>query len=86
MQIVGLIVDVDSTNSKTYASAEKILNASGVTFRNILVTEEMLPLLYTLIGVPTTFFIDREGHEVHDAVPGAYVESYRQVVEEYLNR
>ena len=42
-------------------------------------------IIYELIGVPTTIFVDKEGNIVGDPIVGADVDGYKAFVEEYMN-
>lgn len=84
VQLVGLIVDVASPSDKTYAKAQKILDKSGAKFTNILMDASLAPLTSGIVGTPTTLFIDKNGNQVHEGIPGANVGAYKQAVEEIL--
>lgn len=83
VQLIGVISDV-SVGGNT-DTARGILEETGVEFVNLLTSEGLYPLLNMSQYVPTTYFVDREGKMVGDAIVGANVEGYKQFVEDYLN-
>ena len=42
-------------------------------------------MISEMIGVPTTYFVDREGNLVGNSIRGANVSGYKKYVEEYMN-
>lgn len=86
VQIIGLVSDVygpeDTFNMET---ARQIAETTGADFPHLI----PYPGLETLLGisqyVPTTVFVDREGKIVGEPVVGAYVQKYKQFVEDYLS-
>ncbi|MDO4313479.1 MAG: TlpA disulfide reductase family protein [Eubacteriales bacterium] len=85
VQIIGIIVDVSSQDSDEYAAALQIVEKTGVTYQNLLPTEEFDDIIGELVGVPTTFFVDRDGAIVGEPIIGANVEGYKQYVEDYFD-
>lgn len=84
VQLVGLILDVTGPDSRSFESAKIILDKSGVTFVNLLYNDTLQELVYSIIGTPTTFFLDGNGRSVAEPVIGAYVEEYKRRVTEIL--
>lgn len=85
VQIIGILVDVASADAEEYELARQIVEKTGVTFTNLAVTDGMRGITDELIGVPTTFFVDKEGNFVGEEIVGTDVEGYKQFVEEYLD-
>lgn len=85
VQIIGILVDVASADAEEYELARQIVEKTGVTFTNLAVTDEMRGITDELIGVPTTFFVDKEGNFAGEEIVGTDVEGYKQFVEEYLD-
>lgn len=85
VQIVGVIVDVDSAESDEYASAQQIAEQTGVKYTNLMAAEGLYDIISELVGVPTTFLVDKDGNIVGDAIVGTDIEGYKQAVEDYLN-
>ncbi len=84
VQLVGLIIDVYADTDRTYATAQKIISRAGVEYVNLLNHSSFAPLLAGVVGVPTTMFFDENGQQVHEPVVGAYVVTYKAIVEAYL--
>lgn len=85
VQLIGIVVDAASEDSDEYAAAQLIVDETGVKYENLVVTEGLEDIIGELIGVPTTFFVDRDGNIVGDPIVGANINGYKQAVEEYLN-
>ena len=85
VQIIGIVVDVESEDSEEYSSAQQIVDATGVTYQNLVAAGEFDEMISEMIGVPTTYFVDREGNLVGNSIIGANVSGYKKYVEEYMN-
>lgn len=85
VQMLGVIVDAESTDSEEYKTAQQIIEKTGVTYENVIAAGAFDQFVNKMAGVPTTVFIDKEGKVIGEAVVGAKVEEYKQRVEEYLN-
>lgn len=87
VQIVGLIADITSTeDTELIETANTIVSETGVEFVNIIPTDDFTELLLSVTGVPTTFFVDKEGNIVGEPIIGANVEGYKSFVTEYLGQ
>ena len=85
VQIIGLVADITGeTDSKQIDTAKTILEKTDANFQNIIPNADFSPLLSTVVGVPTTYFINREGKIVGKPIVGAQVSKYKTFVEEYL--
>ena len=85
VQIIGLVADiVGETDSKQIDTAKTILEKTDANFQNIIPNADFSPLLSTVVGVPTTYFINREGKIVGKPIVGAQVSKYKAFVEDYL--
>jgi thiol-disulfide isomerase/thioredoxin len=86
VQIVGLITDIDGdSDTKHHDLAVKIVSKANAEFTHIIGNEDFKELLSGVVGVPTTFFVDKEGNIVGEPIVGADVDGYKKIVEEYLN-
>lgn len=85
VQVIGLVNDVHSSSDKTFARAEKILSKSKAAFVNLMKNDSLLPLTDSMIGTPTTYFLDRNGDIYADPVMGANIDLYKQVVDSFLH-
>lgn len=85
VQIIGLVADVAGKEDKEHIElANMILEKTNARFTNIIPNNDFAELLSGVVGVPTTFFINREGKIVGKPIVGAQVPKYKSFVEEYL--
>ncbi|RDU23864.1 TlpA family protein disulfide reductase [Anaerosacchariphilus polymeriproducens] len=88
VQIVGLVADIDEENDKEYQEkkelAEKIVTKANADFVQLIGNKDLKGFLSGIVGVPTTFFVDKEGNIVGEPIVGADVEGYKKFVEDYL--
>lgn len=85
VQLIGLVLDVPVGNAEAIETAQMICEATGVTYTNLLLSEDLYEFANGIIFTPTTIFVDGNGSIVGEPVTGAYVESYKAFVEEYFN-
>lgn len=86
VQIVGLIVDIEGDeDTEHHDLAVEITEKAGADFVQIIANSDFGWALGGITGVPTTFFVDKEGCIVGNAVIGADVDRYKEVVEGYLD-
>ncbi len=85
VQLIGIVCDVTEEGEDTLELAKTILEEADADFPCLAVSEDLSWLLYSVQGVPTTFFVDGEGRIVGRAILGAYVDQYQARVEELLN-
>lgn len=85
VQIIGIISDVQSEDSEEYALAKEIADKTGVTYVNLAATKEFNGILQKIVGVPTTYFVDKSGKFVGNPIVGADVAGYKNFVEGYLD-
>ena len=77
-QLVGIVIDVSAGDADTQSEAKDILTKAKADFLQILPVREMIPYLETLIGVPTTIFVDAQGNIVGEPLVGSRSgEAYR---------
>ena len=73
----------DADSEEQIAKAAEILNERGVNYVNLVPfegMEEMLPMN----AYPTSYFVDETGTLVGEAVEGAYLERYPEVIDSIL--
>ena len=84
VQIIGLVADVAGKEDKEHIElANMILEKTNAQFTNIIPNNDFAELLSGVVGVPTTFFINKEGKIVGKPIVGAQVSKYKSFVEEY---
>ena len=86
VQLIGVVCDLASLeDTDTLDMALAICEATGADcYPSLVANESMMPILSTVVGVPTTFFVDGEGKLVGQPIVGANVPGCRAFVEEYL--
>ena len=89
VQILGLVSDVlnsDGTLSDSQVElAREIVEETGADYRHLLPSEDLFGLLAQIYGVPTTFFVDREGTQVGYAYVSAMTrEQFVEIIDAAL--
>lgn len=86
VQIVGLIVDISRTDDETHiAAAKQITEKADAKFVNLIGGNGAFnDLMASIVGVPTTIFVDRSGNIVGEIIVGADVERYKAFVNKYV--
>ena len=86
VQIVGLIVDISSTDNETQiAAAKQITEKADVGFVNLIGGNgDFDELIGSVVGVPTTIFVDKSGNIVGEIIVGADVDRYKSFVNKYV--
>ena len=85
VQLVGIVTDIGSEDSEEYAAAQQIVEKTEAGYQHLLPGNEFNDIIGQLVGVPTTFFVDKEGNIVGDPIVGADVTGYKKFVEEYFD-
>lgn len=86
VQIVGLIVDISSTDDETQiAAAKQITEKADAGFVNLIGGNGAFDeLIGSIVGVPTTIFVDKSGNIVGEIIVGADVDRYKSFVNKYV--
>ena len=86
VQIVGLIVDISSTDNETQiAAAKQITEKADVGFVNLIGGNgDFDELIGSIVGVPTTIFVDKSGNIIGEIIVGADVDRYKSFVNKYV--
>ena len=86
VQIVGLIVDISSTDDETQiAAAKQITEKADAGFVNLIGGNgDFDELIGSIVGVPTTIFVDKSGNIVGEIIVGADVDRYKSFVNKYV--
>ena len=82
--IIGICADT-TEGDETIANAKEILEDAGVTYTNIVATQEILDMMPQL-AMPSTYFVDSEGVVLTNPVKGADFEKYTERIEEALDK
>ncbi|MGI6433442.1 MAG: TlpA family protein disulfide reductase [Sphaerochaetaceae bacterium] len=92
VQVVGIIADVNGADQKalmeSVALAMHITQGSGVTFTNLLPSEDLYDrILKSVQAVPQTLFVDSAGTIIGDLHVGAKkVEEWEKIIASTLQR
>ena len=81
--VIGILED--GTDVMGLADALEILDQTGVTYTNLIPTEEMMQLLAANV-VPVSYFVDSEGKLVGEPIFGAQPDVYRATLEQLLSQ
>lgn len=74
VQFIGIVGDVDGPNdTKHLELAKTITDKAGVTYPNLIVSDDFKDLLFGIIGYPTTIFVDNAGNIIGDPIVGSDV-------------
>ena len=85
VQLVGIISDIRSPDeTEAVAEARNIIDGAGVTFINVLASDDLQVFLSGIQFVPTTFLVDGKGNIIGEPIIGADVKKYRKAVSDYL--
>ena len=82
-QLVGLCDDALGGDEAILNEAKQILEENGVTYTNIVQTEDLRQTLQ-LSAFPTTYFVDSEGKVLTLPVVGRDIDQYRARIDEAL--
>lgn len=81
-QMVGYIIDIDG--DKNLQTAKNIVSKANAEFTHIIANKEMSDFSSCFIGVPATFFVDKDGNILGEPIVGAKIEKYKATLEELL--
>ena len=86
VQIVGLVCDIESDDDETHKGlAKTIMEKANADFVQIIANNDLSSITNWVTGVPTTIFVDKDCNIIGEPIVGAYVEDYKEFVEDYLN-
>ncbi len=84
-QIIGVIIDVSADSDEdSLANGREILEKCGVTYENLLMSEDIMIVARNCQFIPTTFFFDSDGKQIGDTVIGASMLQYIRQLEKLL--
>ena len=85
VQLIGIIIDVDNKTKMNKDTALQIVNETGANYTHLLMSDDFMTFAEQLIGVPTTFFVDKNLNVVAEPIIGAYVSQYKITLNTILN-
>ncbi len=78
VNLVGILLDVYDGIDSNVKDANDILDDAGAGFTNIRTSDDLYGLVSNVQYIPSSFFVDREGHIVGGLLEGAgYNETYK---------
>ena len=84
VQIIGIVCDVPNMEAAEYKAAQEIVAENGIRYTNIIAAGKMADYMNNVAAVPTTLFVDSEGHFLHRPFVGADVGGYKSIVNSLL--
>ena len=84
INLVGIVVDVYDGTDSNVKEAEDILAEADADFLNLRTSEDLYDIAVQFQYVPSSFFVDREGHLIGEALDGAGFDDTMQVLNGYI--
>jgi len=91
-QIVGIVIDLTDYNGKIISSvladAETIIAGTGVSYKNIVPSRDMLTgFLRNIMAVPTTIFVDKDGNQLGELYMGSKSQKeWQKIIDELMKK
>ncbi len=85
VNLVGLICDVYDGIDSNVSDANDILGDAGAEFLNMRTSDDLYDVTGSIQYVPSSFFVDREGHIIGEIMDGANFEMTKERLAGYLN-
>lgn len=82
VQMVGYIIDIDG--DKNLQAAKNILSKAKADFTQIVANKDMSDFTKCFVGVPATFFVDKNGNILGEPIVGGTIDEYKSALKEYL--
>lgn len=87
MQIIGLVIDIMGEKSEISQEnldlANQIAEKADAGFTHLIANEDFTDFISTITGVPSTFFVDKDGKILGKWIEGADIDAYKERLEEY---
>lgn len=84
VNLVGLICDVYEGDETSVDDAHEILSDAGAEFTNLRMSESLYNLTSSLGFVPSSFFVDSEGHLIGEMLDGADFDMTMEQLDTYI--
>ncbi len=84
VNLVGLICDVYDGIDTNASDAEDILSDAGAKFLNLRTSDDLYDITSSYQYVPSSFFVDKEGHIIGKIMDGANFSETKAKLEGYL--
>ncbi len=86
VNLVGVICDVYDGIDSNVSDANSILKDAGAEFMNLRISNDLYDITKSLQYVPSSFFVDRNGHVIGEMMDGAGFEQTKSRLESYLSK
>ncbi len=84
VNLVGLITDVYDGIDSNVSDANRILKNAGAGFMNLRISDDLYAVTSYIQYLPSTFFVDREGHVVGGMMDGATIKETKKRLGSYI--
>ncbi len=84
VNLIGIVCDVYDGINNNVSDAHQILNNSNADFMNLRVSDDIYSVISNIQLVPTSFFVDRQGHMVGSMLEGESFEKTKEKMDSYL--
>lgn len=86
IQLIGIVSDINGENDTQHIElAQTIVQTASAEYTNLIPNDDLGELMSSIIGVPTTFFVDQTGAIVGEPIIGANVAGCKEFAENYLD-
>ncbi|SFC48475.1 TlpA family protein disulfide reductase [Butyrivibrio sp. YAB3001] len=84
VNLIGIVCDVYDGIDNNVSDANEILNDSGAAFINLRISDDIYSAIADIDVIPSSLFVDNEGHVIGEKLIGANFESTKKRLDEYL--
>ncbi|MCR5278177.1 MAG: TlpA family protein disulfide reductase [Lachnospiraceae bacterium] len=84
VNLIGIICDVYDGIDSNVSDARKILGDAGAEFMNLRTSDDVYDITSVFQYVPSSFFVDREGHVIGKMMDGASFSETKSRLDGYL--
>ncbi len=84
VNLLGMVSDVYDGIDMNRKAAKEIISDAGAEFDNLLISDSLYDVATDIQYVPSTFFVNREGHIVGALLEGAKLKNTKQELGKYI--
>ena len=84
VNLVGVICDVYDGIESNVSQAHSVLDDAGAEFTNLRISDDLYEVISGIQVVPSSFFVDGEGHIVGSMLEGAGFEATKSRLDSYI--
>ncbi|MBQ1547171.1 MAG: TlpA family protein disulfide reductase [Lachnospiraceae bacterium] len=84
VNLIAIVCDVYDGIDSNVSDAKSILNSNGAEFINLRTSDDVRKLTDSFQYVPSSFFVDKEGHVIGSMMDGASFEETKNRLDTYL--